>query len=139
MEMNVAMYRLAQELPIDIWHEYDERYPKLAERIEQNIRGKVNDLPASFVTSWKRFIDEFGYDGSDQLFVSSPRYHESPVLLLEKIRHSAGPGVHDPEEAMIKALQRRQEAQVRQLSEAASSATCLRSSVKGHPGEEPGA
>ena len=130
MEMNIAMYRLAQELPPDTWKEYDEKLPQLAERIDQNVSGEMDDLPASFITSWKRFIGEFGFDGSDQLFVSSPRYHESPVLLLEKMRHSAGPEVNDPEEAMIRARQRRQEAQERQLSEAKSSATCLRSSVK---------
>lgn len=87
--------------------------------------------------SWtKDFIDEHGYyDGSDQLFlVSSPRYHKSSLLISEKIRphNGAGPGVKDPQDAgVIRARNRHQEAQARQLvNEAISSANCLKSSVQ---------
>jgi len=121
MEINIAMYHLARELPAEIWEEYGDKLSELAKRIYRNIVGAVDDLPASFVTSWKAFMDEHGYDGTDQLFVSSPRYHEKPVLLLEKLRHSVGPDVGDPEKAMLQARERRQEAQERQLRAAESS------------------
>ena len=133
MEMNIAMYHLARELPSDIWEEYKDKLPELAERIQRNVRATasaVEELPASFIASWKSFIDEHGYDGTDQLFVSSPRYHENPVLLLEKLRHSVGPDIRDPEVAMQQARAKRQEAQERQLDVAKSSATWLSSSVK---------
>lgn len=131
MEMNKAMHRLAQEVHVDIWNKFDEKLSQLAEHIDHNVEGKINDLPSSFVLSWKDFIDEHGYDGSDQLFlVSSPRYHNSSLLLSEKIRHGAGPGVKDPQDAMIRARNRHQEAQARQLNEAISRANCLKSSVQ---------
>jgi pyruvate,water dikinase len=116
MEMNIAMYHLARELPENIWEEHEDTLPELAKRIHRNVIGAAGDLPAPFVASWKAFVDLHGYDGIDQLFVSSPRYHDNPVLLLEKLRHSVGPDVSNPEKGMQRARERRQEVQERQLS-----------------------
>lgn len=129
MEMNIAMYKLARELPVNIWEEYDDKLSDLAKRIDRNVANSTDDLPVSFISSWKGFMDEHGYDGSDQLFVSAPRYHDNPVLLLEKLRHSADPEANDPEKAMRKARDRRQAVQKKQLEEATESATCYSSSV----------
>merc|ERR1712084_206236 len=52
MEMNVAMYRLARELPAKIWEEYDDKLSELANRIYRNVVSAADDLPASFVASW---------------------------------------------------------------------------------------
>ena len=53
MEMNIAMYRLARELPAKVWEEYDGKFSELAERIHRNVVGPAGeqDLPAAFVAS----------------------------------------------------------------------------------------
>jgi len=130
MEMNIAMYHLARELPAGIWEEYEDRLPELAERIHQQVVDDTNDLPVGFIERWKAFINQHGYDGTDQLFVSSARYHDNPVLLLEKLRHSVGPDISDPQQGMLIARQRRQEAQERQLNAAKASETWYSSSVR---------
>merc|ERR1712176_1031766 len=90
------MYNLARELPDSMWRTYDQKLGELAVRIKANLDGKVSDLPQSFLKAWHSFMDRFGYDGSDQLFVSSARYVDSPEILLGRIRHSAGGSVKDP-------------------------------------------
>merc|ERR1719336_3479470 len=111
MDMNIAMYQLARKLPGEVWEEYDGKLEELAARISQNVAGKADDLPPPFVASWKAFMEEHGYDGTDQLFLSSPRYHESPVLLLEKLRHNVGPDINDPEKMAQELYKKRKEVQ----------------------------
>ncbi|KNC79273.1 hypothetical protein, variant [Sphaeroforma arctica JP610] len=133
MEMNIAMYHLAQSLPVELWAEYDDKLDDLSDRIQRNVESRASTgdkLPAAFITSWKAFMSDFGYDGTDQLFVSSPRYHEQPVLLLQKIRHSAGTDVKDPEQAMLQARDRRQAAQKAQLDAAKANAKWYKSTVQ---------
>ena len=97
MEMNIAMYRLARMLPESVWLEYDyDSFDKLAERIQENLGGKKSDLPRAFLDGWTSFMDKHGYDGQDQLFVSSPRYIDNPEILLAKLRHNVGDGIQDP-------------------------------------------
>ena len=56
----------------------------------------MSDLPADFLSEWSRFMDCHGYDGEDQLFVSSPRYRDSPELLLARLRQNVGSAIKDP-------------------------------------------
>lgn len=114
MKQNIAMFKLAQSLPVSIWSEYDHSsFDKLAERIQDNIDGKKNDLPLEFLDKWKLFMKEFGYDGTPQLFISAPRYIENPALLLAMISHSSGDGITDPEKTMKERVAARREAMAR--------------------------
>ena len=119
MEMNIEMYRLAQTLGDDIWKSYGhEDLPKLATRIQDNLNGKQDDLPREFLDEWKIFMDRFSYDGQDQLFVSCPRYADSPELLLAKVRQNVGPIVIDPSVTAKDKLEKRQQVQELQLKRA---------------------
>ena len=105
METNIEMYHLAKTLPLEVWNQYDhESMKSLAIRIETNLAemGKSStnnsniDLPIEFLESWKLFMHKFGYDGQDQLFMSCPRYDDSPEFLLGKMRMNALGEVKDP-------------------------------------------
>jgi phosphohistidine swiveling domain-containing protein len=104
MEMNIEMYQLAKKLPLEVWNQYDHESMKLlAIRIETNLdemrkssNNNTVDLPIEFLESWKLFMHKFGYDGQDQLFMSCPRYDDSPELLLGKMRMNALGEVKDP-------------------------------------------
>jgi pyruvate,water dikinase len=63
----------------------------LSERIREE-----RDLPAEFLAEWKSFLDRYGFDGQDQLFLSCPRYRDSPERLLEMMRMNASPTARDP-------------------------------------------
>lgn len=117
MQMNIAMFHLARALPVTVWDAHGDSLQELADRIGRNVAGRADDLPESFVSSWKAFMEEHGYDGTDQLFVSSPRYHERPELLLEKIRHNVG-DVKNPETTAEELRRKRCQVQERQLREA---------------------
>ena len=97
MEMNIEMHRLAARLPESTWAQYEhEDLRQLADRIHANLDGQVSDLPQEFLDEWKTFMGHFGFDGQDQLFISSPRYADSPVSLLGKLRQNVGAGIKDP-------------------------------------------
>ena len=97
MAMNVAMHRLALRLPASIWDEYShDDLHQLATRIRDNIAGVKSDLPGDFIAEWNNFLERFGFDGEDQLFISSPRYADAPEFLLRKLRQNVGPNVTDP-------------------------------------------
>lgn len=110
IELNGDMYNLARQLPAELWNEYDGRLCDLAERITDNVKGNVQDLPKPFVNSWVDFMDKHGYDGTDQLFVSSPRYHEQPEILLTKLRHNIG-DIMDPRILLQERMEKRQAVQ----------------------------
>merc|ERR1719464_907711 len=87
MEMNIAMYELAKTLPESIWNEYADHSTMklLSKRINKNVnlffvekKEEECDLPIDFVTEWKTFMDKYGFDGRDQLFMSCPRYDDCP-------------------------------------------------------------
>lgn len=108
MEVNIDMFRLARMLPVSIWNEYDyDSFHQLAARIQENLGGTKSDLPLDFLDEWSRFLDKHGYDGQDQLFVSSARYIDSPEILLAKLRHNVGDGIKDPAVAQRENLERR--------------------------------
>lgn len=117
VEMNVAMYSLAQKLPSKVWEEYKDKLSDLAGLIDKNIKGQSSALPAEFISSWKDFMDKYGFDGNDQIFVSSPRYHEQPEMLLAKLRMNAG-DVKDPNQSFGEKVQKRKEVQDAQLAAA---------------------
>ena len=103
METNIAMYKLSRTLPESIWKEYDYNTMKLlADRIKKNLtcldekKEKECDLPIEFLRAWNTFMVKYGYDGQDQLFMSCPRYDDSPELLLSKLRLNAIGHVKDP-------------------------------------------
>jgi phosphohistidine swiveling domain-containing protein len=58
---------------------------------------------------WNSFMEDHGYDGKDQLFVSSARYIDSPEILLAKLRHNIGYGIKDPAEMQQENLARRRD------------------------------
>jgi len=120
MEINIAMYKLAKELPESVWNEYGhDDTTKLLERINDNLRGTKTDLPAGFLTRWKSFMEWYGYDGQDQLFLSCPRYRDSPELLLGKLRLNAY-GVKDPSSTQADQVLRRRKAMAKQEEKARS-------------------
>jgi len=135
MEMNIEMHKLAQKLPIEIWKQYDhESMNELAIRIESNLgimlkNSNANeqeecDIPIEFLDSWTSFMNKFGYDGQDQLFVSCPRYDDSPELLLAKIRLNAvGQVVKDPSITQQEQVAKRRVAQKQQEQDAATAST----------------
>ena len=98
MEVNIAMYRLAHKLDSSVWQQYKhEELDQLADRIQQNNDGVLSDLPPEFISEWNKFISEHGWDGEDQLFISSPRYQDKPVLLLARLRNqNSGFDTTDP-------------------------------------------
>jgi phosphohistidine swiveling domain-containing protein len=97
MAMNIEMHKLASELPASIWDEYQhDDLGKLATRIKDNQEGKISDLPPEFLKEWQLFMELFDYDGQDQLFISCPRYADSPELVLAKLKQNVGATVKDP-------------------------------------------
>ena len=97
MAMNIEMHKLANELPASIWEEYPhEDLGKLAARIKDNQEGAKSDLPPEFLKQWERFMKLFDYDGQDQLFISCPRYADSPELVLAKLKQNIGATIKDP-------------------------------------------
>ena len=112
MQMNIDIYQLANLLPKQIWQDYrHEDLDKFATRIQDNLDKKItDDLPSDFLEGWKGFMDRHGWDGEDQWFPSSPRYEDSPVLLLAKLRQNvAGDGVTNPSDVQRKQVQKRHE------------------------------
>mmetsp|Transcript_328 Transcript_328/g.744 ORF Transcript_328/g.744 Transcript_328/m.744 type:complete len:956 (-) Transcript_328:3697-6564(-) len=93
MEINISLYQLAQSMPKEIWKEYtgENGMSALIERIQDE-----RDLPADFLNGWKSFMNNYGFDGQDQLFISCPRYSDSPELLIDKLRINATGYVKDP-------------------------------------------
>eukprot|EP00535_Pseudo-nitzschia_heimii_P004227 CAMPEP_0197188312 /NCGR_PEP_ID=MMETSP1423-20130617/17592_1 /TAXON_ID=476441 /ORGANISM="Pseudo-nitzschia heimii, Strain UNC1101" /LENGTH=986 /DNA_ID=CAMNT_0042640113 /DNA_START=112 /DNA_END=3072 /DNA_ORIENTATION=+ len=104
MEMNIALYQLAQRFPKSLWEEYNHKngMAALADRIREE-----RDLPEEFLREWKSFMKMYGFDGQDQLFVSCPRYNDAPELLLEKMRINTGGNVKDPSEILKEKLEKR--------------------------------
>jgi len=110
MEMNISMYRLAKKLPLEVWEEYDhEDLEKLVARIESNLQGDTNDIPAEFLAHWMSFMKDFGFDGQDQLFISSVRYWDNPLTLLFKLRQCVSDGLKDPAITLEEQYVKRQE------------------------------
>ena len=119
MKINIDIYSLANKLGANIWEQYDhdEMY-QLADRIQQNIDGTLSDLPDEFLTEWISFLDKHGYDGEDQLFISSPRYLDSPELLLTRLRQNVGTGIRDPADIHREQVLKRRQVMNQQLDTA---------------------
>lgn len=119
MKINIDIYRLSNKLDPNIWEQYDhDETHQLADRIEQNLSGKLNDLPKEFLTEWSSFLDKHGYDGEDQLFISSPRYQDSPELLLTRLRQNIGTGIKDPADIHHEQVLKRRQVMNQQLENA---------------------
>jgi len=114
MEINVAVYRLAKKVPLSIWQEYDgQDMTALADRIKEE-RG----LPAGFLAEWKSFMDKYGFDGQDQLFVGCPRYKDIPEFLLQKMKLTAMGDAKDPSVHAKLMLEKRRAVMTKQEEEA---------------------
>lgn len=115
MEINIALYKLAQLMPKDIWKEYigENGMAALTERI---VEGR--DLPAEFLNEWKSFIHKYGFDGQDQLFIGCPRYSDDPERLVEKLRLNANGHVKDPSVIAKDQLKKRRAIMIKQEDEA---------------------
>ena len=125
MELNIDLYKLANKLDESIWEQYNhDRLPDLIVRVQNNLDGEISDLPIDFLTEWQRFIETHGYDGEDQLFVSSPRYQDRPLLLLVRLRQNIGSHVKDPSIRLHENLLKRKEVQQRQADRVKSK--CLK-------------
>ena len=108
MQMNIEVRRLANLLPEEIWEEYPhEDLGKLAKRIQDNLDGDAADLPSEFLMEWRGFMERHGWDGQDQLFPSCPRYEDSPVLLLLRLRQNVGPDTINPSEIQQEQVEKR--------------------------------
>ena len=119
MKINIDIYHLANKLDANIWEQYDhDELYQLADRIQQNIDGTLSDLPNEFLTEWSSFLDKHGYDGEDQLFISSPRYQDSPVLLLTRLRQNSGIGIKDPADIHHEQVLKRRQVMNQQLETA---------------------
>lgn len=120
MKINIDMYRLANKLDATIWEQYDhDDLHQLADRIQQNIDGTLSDLPSEFLTEWSSFLDKHGYDGEDQMFISSPRYQDSPELLLTRLRQNTGTsGIRDPADIQREQVLKRRRVMNQQLESA---------------------
>ena len=62
----------------------------LAERIQKNLDGTLSDLPSDFLSESEALMCSHGWDGEDQVVISSPRYQDDPVLLLARLRGNVG-------------------------------------------------
>jgi len=116
MEINIALYRLAQSVPETIWKEYKGN-PNAAAELAERITAE-QDLPPEFLTEWKSFMSKYGFDGQDQLFVGCPRYQDSPELIVEKLRLNAMGHVKDPSIHAKEALETRRAVMEKQLAAA---------------------
>jgi len=107
MQMNIEIHRLANMLPGQVWQHYQhEDLDKLAKRTQDILDGAM-DLPTEFLEEWKVFMDRHGWDGQDQLFPSSPRYQDTPVFLLSKLRLNIGAGTTNPSDIQQEQVERR--------------------------------
>jgi len=112
MELNITLHRLGRSLPKDAWK--DGSSAALADRIAEE-----RDLPAEFLTEWRSFLDRYGFDGQDQLFVASPRYRDSPSRLLEMMRMNASDSAKDPSAVAEDLLSKRRAVMAKQEATAA--------------------
>ena len=116
MEMNIALYRLAQLMPETMWNEHSgqDGIAALTERIQAE-----SDLPSDFLSAWKSFMDRYGFDGQDQLFIGCPRYQDSPERLVEKLRLNAmGHKIKDPSVVAKEMLAKRRAVMAKQEADA---------------------
>eukprot|EP00584_Thalassiosira_punctigera_P022476 CAMPEP_0172566150 /NCGR_PEP_ID=MMETSP1067-20121228/110817_1 /TAXON_ID=265564 ORGANISM="Thalassiosira punctigera, Strain Tpunct2005C2" /NCGR_SAMPLE_ID=MMETSP1067 /ASSEMBLY_ACC=CAM_ASM_000444 /LENGTH=178 /DNA_ID=CAMNT_0013357189 /DNA_START=27 /DNA_END=559 /DNA_ORIENTATION=+ len=91
MEINIAVNELANKLGEDVWQQYNhDNLDQLAERIRMNASGVLSDLPANFVSGWVEFLENYGWDRDDQMFISSPSYRDDPIFLLTRLVQNVG-------------------------------------------------
>jgi hypothetical protein len=110
MQINIALYQLARKVPPGVWAEYDGRLDALAARIETNLNSQADpDLPRDFLDAYQAFMELYGNDGKDQMFVSSSRNCDNPELLLAKLRSNAGLEIRDPSVTQAQKLAQRRE------------------------------
>jgi pyruvate,water dikinase len=123
MESNIAMYHLARKLPVSTWDNYDGQLGELAKRIDANLKGEASDLPKEFLDAWCSFMHRYGWDGENQLFVSSPRYADSPETLLARMQHNSSDFAKNPDVVLKEKASKRRDVMARHL--AAASVGCF--------------
>ncbi len=75
VQMGVAMFHLAGQLPVELAENLDE----LAARLEQR------RLPESFLADWDAFIARFGCRGPLEMELANPKYADDPRVALAQI------------------------------------------------------
>merc|ERR1719469_1582073 len=129
-ELNASMFKMARKLSNEVWAQYDGKFEELAARVSRNVSGEVSDLPKDFIDAWVAFMEQWGWDGPDQLFMSSQRYQDAPAYLLKTARNHAGTYtantsetfenrmIHDPDKSMQQKVKLRREAMERRVAAA---------------------
>ena len=75
VQMGIAMFDLARQLPPELAEDLDE----LAARLEQR------RLPEAFLTAWDAFIARFGCRGPLEMEFANPKYGDDPRVALAQI------------------------------------------------------
>lgn len=120
MMENISMFKLANSLDESVWKEYDDGDNGGWTRMLDAINS--NSLPLEFMILWKEFMENYGFDGQDQLFVSCPRYQDSPELLLGKLKMNALGHIKDPAITQKEQVSKRRAAMEKHVKEAEAAA-----------------
>jgi rifampicin phosphotransferase len=76
VEMGLALYHLSTLLePADT---------ASLEMLEERFRNRT--LPGEFMVAWDDFMEKYGFRGPAELDIASPRYRDTPLLLLQQVK-----------------------------------------------------
>ncbi|NCF68276.1 MAG: hypothetical protein GWP61_20120, partial [Chloroflexi bacterium] len=99
IEMGIAMYRMAQMLPVADFADLDQLVTRL----------KQGQLPANFLDAWAQFVELYGFRAPTEMELANARYGEDPHIALEQISYMAG-SAYNPEESLQKNIAEREQA-----------------------------
>ena len=101
VDMGIEMFAMTRKLDSSHFEDLES----LAARIE------VRDLPELFLVAWDAFLDRYGCRGPMEMDLRSPRYGDTPLLLLRQLSFMANaPPEHDPGIAHRRAVEERKQA-----------------------------
>jgi pyruvate,water dikinase len=101
VDMGIEMFAMTRLLDAAHFEDLDA----LASRIE------ARDLPAPFLEAWDAFNDRYGCRGPMEMDLRSPRYGDTPLLLLRQMSFMTNSGPeHDPALAHARAVEEREQA-----------------------------
>lgn len=103
VEMGIDMFAMTHLLEASDFSDIEA----LAERIQQRA------VPETFLQAWDAFLERYGCRGPLEMELSSPRYGDSPFLLLRQMSFMAkASSDHDPGVAHARAIVERKQALV---------------------------
>lgn len=101
IKLGVAMYQLAGQFTVNEL----EDLPSLARRLQNR------QMPEDFLLTWDAFMQEFGCRGPMEMDLATPRYADSPQLLLSQIVGMANnSGKFNPREMSQRKVVKREQA-----------------------------